>query len=63
MKGSVKKSIVTRVRLAFLGVAVFSAAIFWKATKIQFQEGAKWRALEQERRISYQPVSATRGNI
>jgi cell division protein FtsI (penicillin-binding protein 3) len=63
MKGSVKKSIVTRVRLAFLGVAVFSCAIFWKATKIQFQEGAKWRALEQERRISYQSVPATRGNI
>ncbi|MBF9140521.1 penicillin-binding protein [Hymenobacter properus] len=63
MKGSVKKSIVTRVRLAFLGVAVFSSAIFWKATKIQFQEGAKWRALEQERRISYQAVPATRGNI
>lgn len=63
MKGSVKKSIVTRVRLAFLGVAVFSCAIFWKATKIQFQEGEKWRALEQERRISYQEVPATRGNI
>ncbi len=63
MKGSVKKSIVTRVRLAFLGVAVFSGAIFWRATKIQFQEGTKWRALEQERRISYQSVPATRGNI
>ncbi|MBF9222436.1 penicillin-binding protein [Hymenobacter ruricola] len=63
MKGSVKKSIVTRVRLAFLGVAVFSCAIFWKATKIQFQEGNKWRALEQERRISYLPVPATRGTI
>lgn len=63
MKGNVKKSIVTRVRLAFLGVAVFSCAIFWKATKIQFQEGNKWRALEQERRISYQAVPATRGNI
>ncbi|MBJ6109647.1 PASTA domain-containing protein [Hymenobacter sp. BT523] len=63
MKGSVKKSIVTRVRLAFLGVAVFSCAIFWKATKIQFQEGSKWRALEQERRISYLPVPATRGTI
>ena len=63
MKGNVKKSIVTRVRLAFLGVAVFSGAIFWKATKIQFQEGAKWRALETERRISYLPVPATRGTI
>ena len=63
MKGSVKKSIVTRVRLAFLGVAAFSGLILWKATRIQFHEGAKWRALELERRISYQPVPATRGNI
>jgi cell division protein FtsI (penicillin-binding protein 3) len=63
MKGSVKKSIVTRVRLAFLGVAVFSGAIAWKISHIQYQEGAKWRALEQERRISYQAVPATRGNI
>ena len=63
MKGSVKKSIVTRVRLAFLGVALFSSAIAWKISRIQYQEGAKWRALEQERRISYQPVPATRGNI
>ena len=63
MKSSVKKSIVTRVRLAFLGVALFSSAIAWKISRIQYQEGAKWRALEQERRISYQPVPATRGNI
>jgi cell division protein FtsI (penicillin-binding protein 3) len=63
MKGSVKKSIVTRVRLAFLGVALFSCAVAWKISRIQYQEGAKWRALEQERRISYQPVPATRGNI
>lgn len=63
MKGSVKKSIVTRVRLAFLGVALFSCAVAWKISHIQYQEGAKWRALEQERRISYQAVPATRGNI
>ncbi|TFZ68170.1 PASTA domain-containing protein [Hymenobacter sp. UV11] len=63
MKSSVKKSIVTRVRLAFLGVALFSCAVAWKISRIQYQEGAKWRALEQERRISYQPVPATRGNI
>ncbi|MCB2377838.1 transpeptidase family protein [Hymenobacter sp. BT635] len=63
MKGSVKKSIVTRVRLAFLGVCLFSAAIMWKVSRIQFKEGDKWRSLEQERRIVYQPVFATRGNI
>ncbi|PJJ59312.1 penicillin-binding protein [Hymenobacter chitinivorans] len=63
MKGSVKKSIVTRVRLAFLGVCLFSCAIVWKVSRIQFKEGEKWRALEQERRIVYQPVFATRGNI
>ncbi|TGE25325.1 PASTA domain-containing protein [Hymenobacter aquaticus] len=63
MKGSVKKSIVTRVRLAFLGVCLFSCAIMWKVSRIQFKEGDKWRSLEQERRIVYQPVFATRGNI
>ncbi|HEX8425670.1 penicillin-binding protein [Hymenobacter sp.] len=63
MKGSVKKSIVTRVRLAFLGVCLFSAAIVWKVANIQFKEGEKWRALEQERRVVYQPVFATRGSI
>ncbi|WP_426490902.1 penicillin-binding protein [Hymenobacter sp. 102] len=63
MKGNVKKSIVTRVRLAFLGVCLFSAAIVWRVTHVQFKEGAKWSALEQERRIVYQPVFATRGNI
>ncbi|UPL50111.1 penicillin-binding protein [Hymenobacter sublimis] len=63
MKGNVKKSIVTRVRLAFLGVCLFSCAIIWRVTHVQFTEGAKWSALEQERRIVYQPVFATRGNI
>ncbi|TYZ07635.1 transpeptidase family protein [Hymenobacter lutimineralis] len=63
MKGNVKKSIVTRVRLAFLGVALFSMAIVVKVWQIQFKEGERWRALEQERRIVYQPVFATRGNI
>lgn len=63
MKGNVKKSIVTRVRLAFLGVCLFSAAIVWKVSRIQFHEGDKWRALEQERRVVYQPVFATRGTI
>ncbi|MBT9393871.1 transpeptidase family protein [Hymenobacter sp. NST-14] len=63
MKGNVKKSIVTRIRLAFLGVCLFSAAIVWRIAHIQFQEGARWSALEQERRIVYQPVFATRGNI
>ncbi|WP_078013920.1 penicillin-binding protein [Hymenobacter sp. CRA2] len=62
-QGSVKKSIVTRVRLAFLGVLIFSCAIVWKIQRIQYQEGDKWRALEQQRRIVYQPVFATRGSI
>ncbi|QCR25030.1 cell division protein [Pontibacter sp. SGAir0037] len=30
---------------------------------IQFVDGAKWKAISQERRIRYQPVHATRGNI
>ncbi|RTQ45426.1 PASTA domain-containing protein [Hymenobacter gummosus] len=62
-QGSVKKSIVTRVRLAFLGVLLFSSAIVWKIQRIQYEEGDKWRSLEQQRRIVYQPVFATRGSI
>ncbi|GAA3955359.1 penicillin-binding transpeptidase domain-containing protein [Hymenobacter algoricola] len=63
MKGSVKKSIVTRVRLAFLGVCLFSCAVVWKVSRIQFKEGARWKSLEQERRVVYQPVFATRGML
>ncbi len=63
MSTGVKQSIVTRVRVAFLFVCLFSAAVVGKMWKIQVTQGEKWRTLIKKRTISYQPVRATRGNI
>ncbi|MBK0402204.1 transpeptidase family protein [Adhaeribacter sp. BT258] len=60
---NIKKSILTRVRVAFLLIALFAFAIVVKVGRIQFADGNKWKAIERERRFVYQPVYATRGNI
>ncbi|MFD2245660.1 penicillin-binding protein [Pontibacter ruber] len=60
---NIKKDILIRVRLAFLVVCLFACAIVYKVVHIQFMEGAKWKKISKERRIRYQPVFATRGNI
>jgi cell division protein FtsI (penicillin-binding protein 3) len=60
---NIKKSILTRVRVAFLAIALFAGAIIFKVGRIQFAEGNKWKAIQRERRFVYQPVYATRGNI
>lgn len=63
MAKNIKKSIVTRVRVAFLFICFFAAAIVGKVVKVQFFEGKKWAAIQNEKRIIYQPVYATRGDI
>src|SRR6187397_1590867 len=60
---NIKKSILTRVRVAFLAISLFAVAIIFKVGRIQFADGTKWKAIERERRFVYQPVYATRGNI
>src|SRR5688572_2947701 len=60
---NIKKSILTRVRVAFLAIALFAFAIIYKVARIQFADGNKWKQIERERRFVYQPVYATRGNI
>ncbi len=60
---NIKKSIVTRVRVAFLAICLFASAIVYKVGRIQFAEGNKWKQIERESRFVYQPVFATRGNI
>ncbi len=52
-----------RVRIAFLAICLFACAIVYKVVYIQFLDGAKWKKISKERRIHYQPVLATRGNI
>ncbi|MFC6999199.1 penicillin-binding protein [Rufibacter roseus] len=60
---NIKKSIVTRVRLAFLAICLFAFAIIYKVGYIQFKDGDRWREIANEKRFHYQPLPATRGNI
>jgi cell division protein FtsI (penicillin-binding protein 3) len=60
---NVKKTIVLRVRIAFLMVILFSFAIVFKTLKIQMVDGPKWRKLASEKLIQPRVVKATRGNI
>ncbi len=60
---NIKKSILVRVRVAFLAICLFASAIMYKIVQIQFMDGQKWKSISKERRIYYKPVAATRGNI
>lgn len=60
---NIRKSILLRVRIAFLLFFLFGVAVVAKIGHIQFVEGEKWA--EKARKVSYQyrQVNATRGNI
>lgn len=60
---NIKRSIVTRVRLAFLAICLFAFAIIYKVGYIQLKDGDRWREIASEKRFHYQPIYATRGNI
>lgn len=60
---NIKKSILIRVRLAFLAVVIFAVCVAAKVGHIQFVEGAKWIHMGNEISFDYRKVEATRGNI
>jgi cell division protein FtsI (penicillin-binding protein 3) len=60
---NIKKSIVLRVRLAFLLVFLFCLAIIVKLVKIQAVDGEKWKKLAKTNVLQYRVVKAMRGNI
>jgi cell division protein FtsI (penicillin-binding protein 3) len=60
---NIKKSILIRVRVAFLAVVVFAVCVAAKVGHIQFVEGEKWTRLSNEISFEYRKVKATRGNI
>jgi cell division protein FtsI (penicillin-binding protein 3) len=60
---NIKKSILLRVRLAFLCAVLFAIAIVVKTGHIQFAEGEKWAAMGERISFDYKRVKATRGNI
>jgi cell division protein FtsI (penicillin-binding protein 3) len=60
---NIKKSILIRVRLAFLAVVVFAICVGAKVGHIQVAEGEKWRKVSETVMFDYRKVKATRGNI
>ena len=60
---NIKKSILVRVRIAFLCVFVFAICVGAKIGHIQFVEGDKWKKMSEEINFDYKKVKATRGNI
>jgi len=60
---NIKKSILIRVRLAFLAVVVFAICVGAKVGHIQFIEGEKWVKMGNDISFDYKKVKATRGNI
>ncbi len=60
---NVKKSILLRVRLAFLIVLIFTCGIIYRIGDIQFNQGEKWRQLGQTIGLKVMTIPATRGNI
>lgn len=60
---NIKKSILLRVRVAFLFAMIFAVAIIVKIGHIQFGEGEKWEAMGEKISFDYKRVKATRGNI
>lgn len=60
---NIKKSILIRVRIAFLGVVIFALAVAGKISHIQVIEGDKWKQMADDIMFDYRTVKATRGNI
>ena len=60
---NIKKSILLRVRVAFLFVSLFAVSVVARIGHIQFIEGEKWSKLGERISFDYKRVKATRGNI
>lgn len=60
---SIKKSILLRVRIAFLLVFLLSAGILFRIFTIQVAEGEKWKNYARNLGLKVMKVDATRGNI
>ena len=60
---NIKKSILIRVRVAFLCVLVFAVCVAAKISHIQFVEGEQWARMGAETMFDFKKVKATRGNI
>lgn len=60
---NIKKSILLRVRIAFLLVVLFAGAIMFRIFYLQWVDGDKWKKMAEDINLQYREVKATRGNI
>lgn len=60
---NIKKSIVLRIRVAFLATLLFSFAIGYRIINIQFIKSERWAKLHDENLLAFKDVKPTRGNI
>ncbi|MFY0591420.1 penicillin-binding protein [Roseivirga sp.] len=60
---NIKKDILLRVRIAFLGAAVFVLAIVYQMVDIQIINGEHWREQARANSLDYRTIKATRGSI
>ena len=60
---NIKKSIVLRIRVAFLATLLFSFAIGYRIINIQFIKSERWAKLHEENLLDFKDVKPTRGNI
>ena len=59
----VKKNIILRTRVGFLGLFIFGIIIVAKLIYIQWIQGNQWKQIAQSGNIEYRPIKPTRGNI
>jgi len=60
---NIRKSILLRVRIAFLAFFIFGLAIAYRIIDLQVLEGERWKTLADEIGLQYRKIKATRGNI
>lgn len=60
---NIKKSIILRVRVAFILICVFAIAALVRIFILQRVDDRKWAKLAEETDLQYRKVPATRGNI
>ena len=60
---NVKRSILLRVRIAFLMSFLFALAVVVRMGQIQFVEGERWTTLAEEIGLQFRTVKAMRGSI
>jgi cell division protein FtsI (penicillin-binding protein 3) len=60
---NIKRSILLRVRIAFLVAVLFVLAVVYKLVEVQMIDGDHWREMAQQSSLDYKTIKATRGNI